>query len=145
MNKFRYMGLADIVHLNTRKEGAEDDKELAVDIKFNAQIDSSICDFFDESLEGFLFLSDTGAVRNSMLGPLSYSYQLKNYRLKAIDKDFTSVNIKKISLSPRDGRKIDLTFQVSLHPSCPDVAGFANYLKESIEIILEPSNRELQL
>lgn len=35
--KFRFSGKAEIQHLNTRKEGPEDDKELAVDVKFSVR------------------------------------------------------------------------------------------------------------
>lgn len=34
MLSFSYKGSATIKHLNVRKEGEEDDRELAVDVKF---------------------------------------------------------------------------------------------------------------
>lgn len=57
MNKFTFDGLANIQHLNTRKQGPEDDKELAVDIKLTTRTSMEVCDFFDEQLAEFLFLS----------------------------------------------------------------------------------------
>ena len=33
MDKFKFKGLAEILHLNTRKEGPDDDKVLAADVR----------------------------------------------------------------------------------------------------------------
>lgn len=38
MSKFRFQGRASILHLNTRKEGQDDDKELAVDVKLTRPV-----------------------------------------------------------------------------------------------------------
>jgi hypothetical protein len=34
--KFQFSGKAEILHLNARKEGPDDDKQLAVDVKLRA-------------------------------------------------------------------------------------------------------------
>ena len=36
--QFRYSGPITVTHLNTRKEGDEDDKVLSVDVKFEARM-----------------------------------------------------------------------------------------------------------
>jgi len=145
MSKFKYFGFAEILHLNTRKEGGEDDKELAVDVKFQARTDSFVCSYFDEALEYFFFLPNTGAVRNVFLAPVTFTNELMHYRLEAATMHFTGVKIKKVTFQPRDGKKVDMTFVASLKPSGIDVAKFAEFLQEGIEINLMPENEELDL
>lgn len=145
MSKFTFNGLASIQHMNTRKQGPEDDKELAVDIKLATQTTSSICGIFDTNLESFLFFDDTGAVRNEFQEPIAYKYELLNYVMETPGMSFSGVSIKKISLEPKDGFKINLSFQVSFKPLSNQVALFAEYLQEMMPIKLVPINEELDL
>ncbi|WP_287496881.1 hypothetical protein [Pandoraea sp. CB10b_02] len=48
--KFRFSGKAEILHLNAQKEGPDDDKQLAVDVKLRA----AVLHYFDDML-GQLF------------------------------------------------------------------------------------------
>ena len=132
------------MHLNTRKEGQEDDKELAVDVKLCALCDSSMCDHFEAALPEFLFLSN-GAVRNVMMGPISFSHELEDYRLEAAGSVFSGVKVKKFVLEPRDGKQILLTFSISFKPSGDEVARMAEYLQEELEIDINPMSEELDL
>ena len=142
MSKFRFRGQASILRLNTRKEGPDDAKELAVDLKFQADADWPICDHFDEHLAGFLWL-DSGAVRNPMLGPLSFNHELEDYKLYCVGSTFTGVKVKKFTVAPKDGRKVLLGFSVSFKPSGDEVGQFAEYLQDDFELALEPSSEEL--
>ncbi len=143
MSKFTFNGLANIQHMNTRKQGPEDDKELAVDIKLTTRTSMEVCDFFDEQLAGFLFLS-SGAVRNEFQEPVAYRYELLNYTVAVAGMTFDGVSVKKITLSPANGFQIDLTFQLSFKPLSNQVALFAEYLQEMIPIKLQPMNAELE-
>jgi len=143
MNKFKFDGLANIQHMNTRKQGPEDDKELAVDIKLTTRTAQNICSFFDEQLADFLFLS-TGAVRNEFQEPISYKYELLNYTVTVGGMTFDGVTVKKISILPADGFLVDLTFQLSFKPLSNQVSLFAEYLQEMIPIKLQPMNAELE-
>lgn len=144
MKKFTYEGYASIQHLNTRKQGPDDDKELAVDIKFLAQTNALICECFDDLLSNFLFLS-SGAVRNEQQEPVSYKHELMHYRLEAPGMVFNGVTVKKMTLEPKDGFKINITFQVSFKPLSIDIAKLAEYLQEAVAVRLEPENEELAL
>lgn len=144
MGKFRYSGFAEILHLNTRKEGGQDDKELAIDVKFQARTDALVCGYFDEMLEFLFFLPDTGAVRNLFLAPVTFTNELMHYRLEAMNRNFTGVKIKKVTFQPVDGRKVDMTFQASMKPTGIDVAKLAEFLQEGIDITIAPENEELE-
>lgn len=140
--KFRFNGQAIILHLNTRKEGQEEDKELAVDVKMQAMCGVEVCEFFEPALPGFLFL-EGGAVRNVMMGPISFTHELEYYRLEAVGTTFHGVKVKKFTLEPVDGSQIRLTFLISFKPSGDEVALMAECLQNEIEIEINPANEEL--
>ena len=142
MSKFRFQGRASITHLNTRKEGPDDDKELAVDLKLQALCPMTVADYFEPELNYLLFI-EGGAVRNVMMGPISFSNELEGYRLDAIGGAFHGVKVKKFSLEPVDGNQIRLTFSISFKPSGDEVARMAEYLQDEIEIELNPATEEL--
>lgn len=140
--KFKFSGKVSIQHLNTRKEGPDDEKELAVDIKLTADCDLSILSYFGDDLAEFLFL-DSGAVKNLSLGPLTFGNELENYRLETLGSTFYGVRVKKFSLEPGDGNVVRLTFGVSFKPSGDEVAKMVEYLQEEISVSLDPANEEL--
>jgi hypothetical protein len=130
------------LHLNARKEGPDDVKELAVDVKMNTLTDASVADFFEPELAKFMFI-DGGAVRNTMMGAMTFANELEHYRLEAMGSTFHGVKVKKFSLAPRDGRLIDFTLSVSFKPSGDEVARLAEYLQDEIDVTLTPSSEEL--
>lgn len=144
MSKFRFHGRASIAHLNTRKEGPDDEKELAVDVKLQALCGVEVTGYFEQELAYFMFL-EGGAVRNTMMGPINFSHELEGYRLDAVGGSFFGVKVKKFSLEPVDGNQIRLTFSISFKPSGDEVARMAEYLQDEIDIELNPSSEELDL
>lgn len=142
--KFRFNGQAIILHLNTRKEGQEEDKELAVDVKMQALCGVEVCEYFEPELPGFLFL-EGGAVRNVMMAPISFTHELEDYRIDAVGSTFHGVKVKKFTLEPVDGSQIRLTFSISFKPSGDEVARMAEYLQDEIDIEVNPSSEELDL
>ncbi len=144
MKKFTFEGDAEILHLNTRKEGAEEAKELAVDVKFRAVAERIYIGFFDELLDGILY-TDVGAVRNQMFGPIPMKHEFDEYKLSILGSTHFGIRLKKFSLEPIDGGKVAIVFQASFKPSGSEVAQMAEYLQDGIEIRLEPSSEELDL
>jgi len=78
---FKVSGVATIKHLNVRKEGPDDEKILAVDVKLAFEkIDRAILDYFepDGVLAGFLWRGDPAStamfVRNAFMQPLGYMH-----------------------------------------------------------------------
>lgn len=142
MSKFRFAGRASITHLNTRKEGPDEEKELAVDVKLQALCGVEAAGYFEPELAGFMFL-EGGAVRNTMMGPITFSHELEDYRLEAVGSTFHGVKVKKFSLEPVDGNQVRLTFSISFKPSGDEVARMAEYLQDEIDIAIMPTNEEL--
>lgn len=144
MNKFRFKGVVSIKHLNTRKEGAEEEQKLCVDLKLNTLTDDTVFHFFDDQLPYALWLPGTAAKRNLQLGPLSFGHEHEGYRLEVCGSTHHGVKVKKFSLTIMDGKRVDMTFSVSFEPSGTEVATLAEYLADDIEIVLEPANDELE-
>lgn len=141
--KFRFKGFAEILHLNTRKHGDED-KVLAVDVKFQTETDAEMLDTFEPALRQAVF-TDVGAVRNIQLGPLTFTHEMEHYRLEFFGSTMVGCKVKKFSLEPKDTNRIVLTFQVSFQPSGDEVAKLAEYLQDAVEIVIEPEDGELDL
>jgi hypothetical protein len=142
--KFAFSGEATLRHMNARKEGPEDNPELAVDLKFEAAVDASLLAAFEPALVDVLYL-DSGAVRNIQLLPLAFSAILVNYRLEAFGSFFGGVELRKFAFKPVDGRRLSVTFAASFKPSGDEVARFAEYLTEAFIIDLRPEDGELDL
>jgi len=142
--KFQFSGEATIAHINARKEGPDDSKELAVDLKLEAITSSDVLLMLGDGLSDFLFLPG-GSVRNIMLGPLEFLHEIEHYRLDILGSAHYGCKVKKIKATPIDGGGIKLVFGVSFKPTGNEVARIAEFLQDSIEIGLFPSDGELDL
>ena len=144
MNKFALRNIqASVEHINARKEGPDDEKELAVDLKLSAVLDSDSLAFFEPALAEFLFMGK--AVRNTLIGPVTFKHELEHYRFEAVGSVHHGARVKKFVIEPKDGGQVLLTFGVSFKPSGDEVARLAEFLQDVIDISLEPSDQELDL
>lgn len=143
MNKFRFKGTVSIKHLNTRKEGEDENQKLCVDLKLSALTDDTVFHFFDDQLPYALWLPGTKAKRNLQLGPLEFGTEHEGYRLECCGSAHHGVKVKKFKMAILDGGHVELMFSVSFEPSGTEVATLAEYLTDDIDITLEPANEEL--
>ncbi|WP_313080557.1 hypothetical protein [Pulveribacter sp.] len=137
---FKLQGPAAIKHLNVRKEGPEDEKVLAVDVKLVfSKVDRRLCAYFDDALEGFLWRGDTDAliVRNDFLNPVAYFNEVTGATVKIGMREFCGCDVKKFSIQPADGGVITLTCSVSLYPSSSDVSDLARLVQDEERVEIE--------
>lgn len=137
---FLVSGNASIKHLNVRKEGPEDDKILAVDVKLEFKnIDRRLCDYFDDAAQAFLWRGETNAliVRNDFLAPLAYGNEISSATVVIGTDHFSGCDVKKFSILPRDGGVIWLTCSVALYPSSSDVSSLAKLVQEEVAVKIE--------
>lgn len=137
---FKVSGNATIKHLNVRKEGPEDDKILAVDVKLEISgVDRRLCGYFDEALEAFLWRGDTNAliVRNMWLVPVAYGHEVKSANVQIAGVDFVGCEVKKFSIHPRDGGVMNLALSVSIYPSSNDVSKLAGFVQDEVSVSIE--------
>ena len=142
-HQFQHRGFVTITHLNTRKEGPDEDKILAVDLKLEAECPIDVTRYFDDALADFLFMDEMGTVRNEQLEPVKYKHELEHYRLEIAGSAHYGCKVKKFALTPRDGGIVTVAFQVSFQPSGDEVARIAEYLQDEIGVVIEPSDAEL--
>lgn len=137
---FKVSGSAAIKHLNVRKEGPEDEKILAVDIKMEIKgIDKALCGYFDDALEAFLWRGDTNAliVRNLWLTPVQYGNLVSSATAEIGSQTFVGAEIKKFSIAPRDGGVIALTCSVTIYPTAQEVSQLAKLVQDETRVLLE--------
>lgn len=145
-NQFAFKGNGEIVHLNTRKEGNEEDgKVLALDVKLRIKSDKNIFDNFQASELKDALWNEIGAVNNLFIEPISIGYTLRNYRIELASEQFFDVTLKKFTFQPKDGNDVVATFTASFSPTSTEVARIAEYLQDEVSLTIEPSNEELDL
>lgn len=127
--RFKITGVATIKHLNVRKEGPDDEKILAVDVKLAFEkIGREILAYFepDGVLPGFLWRGDPASdaliVRNAFLSPLAYAHEITSATVHIDGVWFPGSEVKKFSIQPRDGGLVDITCSVAIYPSSSDIA-----------------------
>ncbi|MFY7949134.1 MAG: hypothetical protein ACOVRP_07965 [Gemmatimonas sp.] len=138
---FRLAGIAEIKHLNVRKEGPDDEKILAVDVKLAfTKVDRALCAYFDEALEAFLWRAESGgimAARNGFMHPVAYANAITSASVKIDGASFVGCEVKKFALQPRDGGTVDVTCSVSLYPSSGDIAELAKRVQDGARVEIE--------
>lgn len=137
---FKVSGVASIKHLNVRKEGPDDEKILAVDVKLEFKgIDRRLRGYFDEALETFLWRGDTDALieRNVYLAPVTYANEISAATVTIGKETYMGCDVRKFAVSPRDGGVLTLTCSVSLYPSSADVSALAKLVQEDERVSIE--------
>lgn len=137
MTEFIYSGLAQLRHLNVRKEGPEDNKALVVDVKFRGRVDAALCDYFDDRLHDFLF-KDGDIVRSPMMEAIGFSNSIEHCELEALEQRFYGVSLHKFKLRPIDGGQIEIDFVATFMPENSEVAMLAEYVLDEIRIVARP-------
>lgn len=145
---------ATIKHINARKEGHENDKELAVDLKL--EIDTFAADvlpYFDPTLRGHLFNHD--AVRYPQMEVVKWQAEHVNMAMDLCGFEFIEVKLSKFELSPyidkkgedlddfTDVQKVRLTLSASFKPKGREMATIAEMLGEETPISIRARQQEL--
>jgi hypothetical protein len=137
---FKVGGVATIKHLNVRKEGPDDEKILAVDVKLEIkQVPRALCAYFDDALEAFLWRGDTDAliVRNLHLAPVAYGNVIAGAVVNIGKQCFVGCDVKKFAIEPRDGGVMTLTCSVALYPSSGEIADLAKLVQDEDHVSIE--------
>ncbi|MHB1023311.1 MAG: hypothetical protein ACYC0Z_12970 [Acidobacteriaceae bacterium] len=94
--------VASIKHLNIRKEGPEDDKVLAVDMKLEIiAAAADILPYFDPALRHFLFNDETNQVRFRSMGAINWTGEMLNMEMEIYGLEFRNVRISKFVIEPK--------------------------------------------
>jgi hypothetical protein len=137
---FKVRASASVNHLNVRKEGPEDERILACDVKIELKdLPGSICRYFDESLEDFLWRGDTDAkiVRNAFLSPVVYVHTISSAVVEIGSNRFFGCEVKKFAIEPKDGFVVNLACSVSLYPGSDEVSDLAKLVQDEAQVSIE--------
>lgn len=139
---FKISGTAEIKHLNVRKEGPDDEKVLAVDLKLLfTKLDFRICLYFDEALPAFLWRSEAESLsliaRNAYLQPVAYANEIEGATVEIEGHGFRGCDVKKFAILPRDGGVVDLTCSVSLYPTTYEVGDLSKLVQDGARVSIE--------
>lgn len=139
--------VASIKHLNIRKEGPEDDKVLAVDMKLEiVAAAGDVLPYFEHSLRGFLFNDSANEVRFKRMGAVEWGGEMDNMEVELHGLEFLKVRLSKFRIEPRvekDEQMVYLTLSASFQPNGRDVAVLAELVQESAPIVVRPMNQQL--
>ena len=139
--------VASIKHLNIRKEGPEDDKVLAVDMKLEITAAAGdILPYFDPTLRHFLFNDEANTVRFRSMGVIHWEGEMLNMELELHGLEFRNVKISKFMIEPKMKKEeqfIALTLSATFQPDGRDVALLAEQVQETGQIIIRPMNQQL--
>jgi hypothetical protein len=145
---FEHVGPAEVDHINLRKAGrAKTGKVVACDLRLIVAC-NDVFSFFDECLPRFLFDAE-GLPRNAFLGPIPYLIECEHYsfKLKGTKHASTGCKLKKFFLQAMPDRPHGtlVTFTLTLKPENNDVALYAKYLHDVLDIELYPTDGALDL
>jgi len=137
---FKVTGVATIKHLNVRKEGPEEEKILAVDVKLEIKrVDRRLCGYFDDALEAFLWRGDIDAMiaRNQFLVPVQYANEISSASVQIGKDHYHGCDVKKFGLQAQDGGVMTLTCSVALYPTSSDVSELAKLVQDEAQVTIE--------
>lgn len=137
---FKVSGMATIKHLNVRKEGPDDEKILAIDVKLEIkQVDRRLCGYFDEALEPFLWRGNTDALiaRNAYLYPVSYGNEISGASVTIGSNSYAGCDVRKFAIEPQDGGVITLVCSVALYPNASEVSDLAKMVQDDVAVSIE--------
>lgn len=137
---FNLDSLATIKSLNVRKEGPDDDKVVAVDVRLEfKKIDRRLCLYFDDAIEAFLWRGETDALiaRNAFLKPLAYCNTLKGASVSIGTHEYRDCDVTKFSIEPQDGGVITLQCSVTVNPNEADIADLAKAVQDETRVSIQ--------
>jgi len=134
-----YTGIAEIKHINLRKEGATEDKTLAADIKIAFVTDSEFVIPFNSALRSLLW-NENGAVRIPAMEPVAMDGKIPGLSVSLAHKavEFRQAEGKKFLFEPMQGYRVGVSMSLAVSPEPRQTGALANLLGESIMVEIYP-------
>jgi hypothetical protein len=136
---FLVAGRATILHLNIRKEGPDDEKVLAVDVKLEVRrVGGILAVYFDAALPMLFWLDDDAmGVRNAFMRPVGFANEITGASVKVAGLQFVGVQVKKMALEPVDGGMLTFSCSLAIAPSADEVAALARLVQVEVTVFIE--------
>ena len=133
--------VAELKHINLRKEGPNDAQEPALDLKFTGKVPAELIDELIGGMEEMkgqalaAFWRDDGAPRFMGMSDIKFFRQIENATAVLDGIEVRSVKVKNFSFSPSEKGTGYLTFSVSsTEPPGRSIAVFAEALHENMKV-----------
>lgn len=136
---FAVSGSGQILHLNIRKVGSDDEKEIVVDAKIIIRsVPRDVGAFFDDALAVFLWRQDAEGlyVRNPWLSTVRYSCSVQDVRIEVGVFVFQHCAVRKFALDPIDGGRFHLTCVATITPTAAQLGELGKIVQEEAHIAL---------
>lgn len=133
---------AEIEHLNVRKEGEEDDRELAIDVKASGAADAAVLNRLlgvgsDESIEHTFWDKDQRA-KLLGLGECAVQGKVQNCNVQIGGLHIAGCDVGKFRFEVLDQHRIHLTCSISrTAPAAGVTEKLAGYTREQVLLIIE--------
>jgi hypothetical protein len=145
-----FNGIFELKHINLRKEGPNDTKEPAMDLKFTGKvaaelIDSLVCG--EDELKGealSAFWREGGAPRFMGMGDVKFMRQIEHANAVLDGIEFQNVKVKNFLFSPMENNTGYLTFSISSNePPGRTLAILAEALQENVRVGITVPQRDM--
>lgn len=115
-------GHVAIGHVNLRKQGNEDARVLAIDVKVEGETEAAVLNELlgaapDDDLSGMFWSRLPGSDQNSLRTHALKTIEVANVwpdRIVRFGQHQTTADVKKVVFRPRPGHRLDLVAQVSI-------------------------------
>lgn len=145
-----FNGVAEIKHLNIRKQGPDDEKELALDVKIaglevSASILPKLLGCENASVAVKSFWDAEGDPKFSGIEDVESWAEFKGLDVRIEGVDLRKVDGKKFHFKPVLQEKIMLSFQLSCLNVMPEtIAELSEYVADTVRIRVEQEQQELE-
>ena len=150
-NKFDFLGPVQIKHLNIRKQGAEDSRVLAVDVKVHAQmVSADLLDCIWTPSEGesckHVFWAEDGSPKMFGISKLESHAQFDDCCGTILGHYFSIDKVSKFAGGLEKDFCMGITFSFSIvSPSDPLLEALAKMVAEEVNLKIESPQLELPL
>lgn len=124
---------AELLNLNVRKEGPEDEQVLAIDLKISCETSNQVTGQLlgNDNPPDLWFENEDKDPRYPAITAIDTEGVFENHELKIGSIKLTDVKIKRPSFTPRPHGMVDLVFTASIsNPSQQQVSSLAEMVRE---------------
>jgi hypothetical protein len=139
-------------HINVRKEGPEDDKAVALDLKLSGTVSHEVIKMIltidgEDSIDArnlFWLEDEVAAARILLISDIKLNRRYEGVDVSLSGLNLSGCSMKSFSFSPKDHGKAHLSFSVSCStPPSNAVAILSEVLQEELKVYAESSQPDL--
>lgn len=132
---------ATLKHVNQRYEGKDDDRRLALDMKFNAHVDGSFLKDLAASDDVPQLWDAENKLRYKGFGTFESRIELPGSELEFGDLIMSKLHLKDVKVKafkfqPTDGRALKMVFTAQVHPTNEELIAITHAAHKTAELVV---------